>query len=137
MLGEFGLTVLPVATVRQRSGAPYAELVRWAFGLSTAGIITAGAIYVVKTNPGDFDPNFYGLLLTALLPSLVYLLAVRDPRSTMLCGASLLGVTLLGWIFVLDDDPLRGVGAVLAFPITMAISTGFAMHDRANPAIRS
>jgi hypothetical protein len=43
----------------------------------------------------------------------------------------LLGVTLLGWIFVLNDDPMRGVGAVVAFPITLIISAVFALHDRA------
>jgi hypothetical protein len=48
----------------------------------------------------------------------------------------LLGVTLLGWVFVLDDDPMRGVGAVLAFPITV-LSTGFAIHDRAERGLQS
>lgn len=110
---------------------------RWAFALSTAAIITAGAIYVVQTNPGKFDANFYGLLLTALLPSLVYVLGVREARSTMLCGALLLGVTLLGWVFVLDDDAMRGVGAVAAFPITLVITTAFAIHDRAQRELRS
>ena len=104
---------------------------RWAFAISTVAIITAGAIYVVQTNPGEFDAKFYSLLLAALLPSLMYVLGVREPRSTMLCGALLLGVTLLGWVFVLQDDAMRGVGAVLAFPITLAITTGFALHDRA------
>ena len=104
---------------------------RWAFAISTAAIITAGAIYALQTNPGEFDANFYGLLMAALLPSLVYVLGVRDPRSTILCGALLLGVTLLGWVFVLEDDAMRGVGAVLAFPITLVISTGFVLHDRA------
>ena len=93
--------------------------------------MTAGAIYAVQTNPGEFNANFYGLLMAALLPSLVYVLGVRDPRSTILCGALLLGVTLLGWVFVLEDDAMRGVGAVLAFFITLVISTGFVLHDRA------
>ncbi len=110
---------------------------RWAFALSTAAIITAGAIYVVQTNPSKFDANFFGLLMTALLPSLVYLLFVRDPRSTMVCGALLLGVTMLGWAFVLDDDAMGGVGPVLAFPITLALATGFAIHDRAQRELRS
>ena len=110
---------------------------RWAFAFSTAAIISAGAVYVVQTNPGEFDANFYGLLLAALLPCLVYVLGVRDPRSTMLCGALLLGVTLLGWGFVLQDDTMRGVGAVLAFPITLVITTGFALHDRAQRELRS
>ena len=104
---------------------------RWAFAISTAAIITAGAIYAVQTNPGEFDANFYGLLMAALLPTLMYVLGVRDPRSTILCGALLLGVTLLGWVFVLEDDAMRGVGAVLAFPMTLVISTGFVLHDRA------
>jgi len=107
----------------------YAEMVRWAFGLSTAAVITGGAIYAVRTNQGDFDAKFYALLVTALLPSLVYLVGVRSPRSSMLCGALLFGVTLLGWIFILQDDPMRGVGAVLAFPITLVTSTGFAAQD--------
>lgn len=103
---------------------------RWAFGLTTAAIITAGSIYVVRTNPGDFDANFYGLLLVALLPSLVYLLGVRDPHSIVICGASLMGVTLAGWVFVLQNDAMRGVGAVAAFPITLLIATTFAIQDR-------
>lgn len=109
---------------------------RWAFAILTAAIITAGAIYAVQTNPGEFDANFYGLLLAALLPSLVYVVGVRDRRSTMQCGALLLGVTLLGWVFVLQDDAMRGVGAVLEFAITLVIAIGFVLHDRAQRELR-
>ncbi len=129
-----GTVDVSLPEARQR---PYAEEVRWVFAGSTAAIITAGAIYTVETNPGKFDANFYGLLLAALTPTLVYLLFVRHPHSTVLCGALLLGVTLLGWVFVLDDDPMRGVGAVLAFPITLVLSTGFAIRERAERELQS
>ncbi len=110
--------------------------VRWAFGLATAAIIATGAGYGVRTNPGQFDSNFYGFFLVALLPTFIYLVGVRDPRSIVLCGASLLAVTFLGWIFILQDDPMRGVGAVGAFPVTLLIATGFALHDRSDAARR-
>ena len=106
-------------------------VLRWGFASATAAVITAGAVYAARTNPGDFDANFYGLLLTALLPTLVYLLGVRGSRSTVACGMCLLGITLFGWAFVFQDDPMRVVGAVLAFPITLVISVAFALQDRA------
>ena len=46
-------------------------------------------------------------------------------------------MTLLGSVLVLDDDPMRGVGAVLAFPITLVLATGFAIHDRAERGLQS
>ena len=106
-------------------------LVRWGLAVATAAVINVGAIYTVRTNSGDFDANFYGLLLTALLPTFVYLLGVRGSRSTINCGLALFGVTVFGWAFVLQDDPMRGVGAVLAFPITLVLSTLSALQDRA------
>jgi hypothetical protein len=107
------------------------SLVRLGFGAATAAVITAGSVYAVETNPGAYDVNFYGLLLTALLPSLIYVFGVRERRSTVVCGSLLVGITVFGWAFVLQDDPMRGVGAVLAFPITFVASIAFAVRDRA------
>lgn len=73
--------------------------------------------------------NFFALLLTALLPAAVFVIGIRTPRSVVEYGSALLGVTLLGWIFILEDDPMRGVGAVLAFPVTLVSSAVGAIHD--------
>jgi hypothetical protein len=104
---------------------------RWTFGLVPMGLITAGAVFLVHENEGKFDANFYGILLVALLPPLVYLLGVRRrSRATMVCGASLLGVTALGWSSIFQQDAMRAVGAAFAFFITFLISIICALEDR-------
>ncbi len=110
--------------------SPKLGFLRWSIAATTAAIIIAGSVYVVRTNPAEFDANFFALLLTALLPTVVFVIGVRSPGSAVAYGSALLGVTLLGWIFVLDDDPMRAVGAVLTFPITLLISAAGAIHDQ-------
>jgi hypothetical protein len=127
------LCVLPGVSIQEvnlRGNTSTVTVLRWAFGFVTASIIMAGAIYVVRTNPGEFDANFYRLLFVALLPTFVYVLGVHSSRATVVGGASLLGVTLLGWSSIFEQDAMRGVGAALAFFITLIVSTSFALQDR-------
>lgn len=105
-------------------------VMRWLFALPTAAIVTIGAVYAVRTNQGEFDANFFGLLTIALLPTAVYLAGVRTPRCTFDCGAWLLGVTAAGWALILQDDPMRGLGALFAFVITLLCSTIFVLRER-------
>lgn len=101
---------------------------------STAAIIVAGSIYIVKGGPpagrGELNGNFFGLLATALLPTLIYLVGVFKPRSVVTFGLWLLVGTLSGWIFVVDDDAMRAVGTVLAFGLTFGTSLIGVLHDQ-------
>jgi hypothetical protein len=36
-------------------------MMRPIFGLANAATVTAGATSLVRTNPGEFDDNFFGL----------------------------------------------------------------------------
>jgi hypothetical protein len=108
---------------------PWAVM-RWLFALPTAAIVTSGAVYAVRTNGGELDVNFFGLLAIALLPTAVYLAGVRTPRCTFACGAWLLAVTAAGWALILQDDPMRGLGALFAFVITLLCSTIFVFRER-------
>jgi hypothetical protein len=104
---------------------------RWAFALGTGGVIAAGAIYGQRGNSGSLDAGFFALVAIALLPTVVYLAGVRSHRSRLLCGGLLLGVTCLGWASIVQDDAMRGVGAVAAFPATLVLAVIFTMVDRA------
>ena len=104
-------------------------LLRWGIAAAAAVIIIAGCVYVVRTNPSEFDVNFFAVLVTALLPAAVFVIGVRTLRSTVQYGLVLLGVTAVGWAFILQDDAMGAVGAVLAFLVTLGTSAAGAFHD--------
>lgn len=107
-------------------------LTRVAVALTASVIIVAGLLSnVVGSSEREVDGNFLGLAAAALLPSMIYAIGVRTPRSVFVHGAILLGTTTFAWFFVfVDDDPMRGFWVVPAFVVTLCSSVHGARRDR-------
>ena len=107
---------------------------RVAFALATAAVVTIGAVHLVNdgspTEPGSFDPKFFALLFTALIPSIIYAFGVRARQTVIVHGVVLVAVTTAAWAFVFTDDPMRAVGTILAFFVTLLTTVIAVMSDR-------
>ena len=76
-------------------------LMRLVVALTTSLIVISGALYVVlggaQGRERGLDVNFFGVVVAALLPSVVFVLGVKQPRSVAIYGPLLIGITAFAW----------------------------------------
>ena len=118
-----------------RIGPLRAALIRLLFATGAAAFIIAGMVYALRggSHPtgGEFDANFFALMVAALLPSMIYLVGVKLAWSSVVCGGTLIGITFFGWIFVfVSDTPERGLFTFPAFFSSLALSVFGVIRDR-------
>ena len=92
-------------------------LTRLIVALTTSLIIVTGALYnVLGSSERRVDADFLGLVMAALLPSMIFAVGVRTPRRVALYGLLLLGATAFAWFFIfVEEDAMRGVWVLPAF----------------------
>ncbi len=98
-------------------------------------VIVLGSLYVARGGPpatrNDLDATFFILVGVALLPALIYVVAVRTLPTALYSGLAILGTTLGAWIFVFTSrDAMRGVLVFPAFLGTLAIALAAAVRGR-------
>ena len=107
-------------------------LTRAIVALTTSVIVVAGALSnVIGSSERQVDANFLGLVMVALLPSMIFAIGVKTPRLVTIYGAVLLVTTALAWFFVfVEKDAMRGFWTLPAFLFTLYASIHGALRDR-------
>jgi hypothetical protein len=108
------------------------KLFRSIIGFINSLLIIGGAIIALSREAGRLSPSSLIVVSVALVPTVLFIIAVRSPIPTVICGAVLLITTALGWtLYTLASvgEPLLGIYILPVFLVALGTSLWAATSD--------
>jgi len=111
-------------------------VLRWVVGIVNTLVIVGVTLFATLNGPpsekNSIDVGSLAILAIQLLPTILFLAAVRSPRRTLIAGAILMTCTVAGGVFIIlaeTGEPLIGIYAVLAYFVALGTSMWAAISD--------
>lgn len=97
-------------------------LFRLSIAFITATVVVACSLDTQSSLSGKYDAGYFGLLIIQLVPIIIFLLALRDERCTLICGGLLVTLTPGAWLlyYLYDKDAIVLSSVILAFLVTLS-----------------